>query len=75
MADKTSLKNQCKQTDAAEACDALADVYHAAVVKFGGRDANKRGQDEISTLEYAKLVKTYADAVEDAQKAGVLPKL
>ncbi|KAK2612087.1 hypothetical protein QQS21_001816 [Conoideocrella luteorostrata] len=67
---KNDLYYQCQPVSAKGACDRLADVYYAAVKKFGGGDATKRGE-----LSYEEAVEAYNQAVKEAQDEGLLPVL
>jgi hypothetical protein len=59
-------------------CDALADVYYAAVRAFGGGDASpgKREESQEDLIkEYEEKVEIYNKLVKEAQDKGLLPIL
>lgn len=63
---------------AQSACDALADVYYAAVRAFGGGDASPGKRDESHedlVKEYEAKLEIYHQAVKEAQDKGLLPIL
>ena len=70
-----SLYYQCTSVTAKGVCNALADVYYAAVRAFGGDDATpgRRGEDLIKV--YEEKVAIYEKLVEEAQQRGELPTL
>ncbi|KAK4139966.1 secretory phospholipase [Dichotomopilus funicola] len=68
-AGKLSIDNNFKD-DAVGVCEALADVYYAAVRAFGGSTQGKRSEDLIK--EYEEKVAIYNKAVEEAQAKGEL---
>ncbi|PHH87334.1 hypothetical protein CDD83_9009 [Cordyceps sp. RAO-2017] len=74
---KKDLYTQCQTVTATEACERLADVYYAAVVHFGGKDATKRDEAVAETTQetYDRAVAAYEDAVRRAQDEGLLPVL
>jgi hypothetical protein len=57
-------------------CNALADVYYAAVKAFGGSDAKPGKRAEVDLVqEYEDKVAIYNKLVEEAQQKGELPIL
>jgi hypothetical protein len=68
-----SLYFQCQTSSVQSVCNALADVYYAAVRAFGGGDASP-GKREQSQEDLVKL-EIYNNAVKDAQDKGLLPIL
>ncbi|KND91867.1 hypothetical protein TOPH_03264 [Tolypocladium ophioglossoides CBS 100239] len=72
---KNDLYFQCGQVSAKKACEALADVYYAAVRRFGGGDATKRETQEELNKAYDEAVVAYNAAVKEAQEEGLLPVL
>ena len=70
-----SLYHQCAQVFAKGACEALAEVYYAAVRRFGGGDATKRETQEELNKAYDDAVVAYNEAVKQAQEEGLLPVL
>lgn len=56
-------------------CNALAEVYYAAVKAFGGDDATpgKRSEDWVKI--YDEKVAEYNKLVQEAQDKGDLPQL
>ncbi|KAH7151669.1 phospholipase A2 [Dactylonectria estremocensis] len=73
---KTDLYYQCSSVTLKSICNALADVYYAAVRAFGGDDATpgKRSTDELVKIYEEKLA-IYNDLVAEARKNGDLPEL
>ncbi|UNI23813.1 hypothetical protein JDV02_009609 [Purpureocillium takamizusanense] len=72
---KNDLYYQCQGVSAKGACESLADVYYAAVRKFGGGDASKREEQEDVDRLYDEAVARYEKAVKEAQEEGLLPVL
>lgn len=70
-----SLYYQCEQVFAKGACEALAEVYYAAVRRFGGSDASKREAQKEHDKAYDDAVAAYNQAVIQAQDDGLLPVL
>ena len=70
-----SLLYQCTSVSAKSVCNALADVYYAAVKAFGGDDATpgKRGEDWVKI--YEEKLEIYHQLVAEAQEKGELPQL
>lgn len=54
-------------------CEALADVYYAAVRAFGGSTQGKRDDDLVR--KYQDKVAIYNKLVAEAQAAGILWRL
>lgn len=56
-------------------CDALAEVYYAAVVAFGGDDATpgKRSTQSDRIAAYEDKLAVYNHLLEDAMSAGSIP--
>lgn len=71
-----SLYYQCTSVSVKAVCNALADVYYAAVRAFGGSDATpgKRTEDDLVKVYEEKLA-IYNKLVEEAQQNGELPQL
>jgi hypothetical protein len=71
-----SLYYQCRSTSVQGICNALAEVYYAAVRAFGGDDATpgKRADDELVRI-YEEKVAIYEALVQEAQESGDLPVL
>ncbi|VUC25830.1 unnamed protein product [Clonostachys rosea] len=68
----SDLKYLCESEKPKFACDALAEVYYAAVRAFGGDDASPgKRSDELESIYRAKLAK-YEAAVEEVQTNGEL---
>ncbi|KAJ4387824.1 hypothetical protein N0V93_008427 [Gnomoniopsis smithogilvyi] len=67
------LKTQCDAETAIlrPACDALAEVYYAAVKAFGGQDATKR-DDEDLVAEYESKLAAYNAILEDLKSQGIV---
>ncbi|POR33000.1 Uncharacterized protein TPAR_06818 [Tolypocladium paradoxum] len=72
---RSDLYYQCGQVWAQGACEALAEVYYAAVRQFGGGDATKRETQEELDRAYDEAVAAYNAAVKAAQEEGLLPVL
>lgn len=70
-----SLYYQCDGVTAQGVCEALAEVYYAAVRAFGGDDATPGKRDEDLVAIYNEKVAIYDEAVKQAQDEGVLPVL
>lgn len=73
-----SLYFQCQTSSVQSVCNALADVYYAAVRAFGGGDASpgKREQSQEDLVAvYEEKLEIYNHAVKDAQDKGLLPIL
>lgn len=73
-----SLYFQCQTSSVQSVCNALADVYYAAVRAFGGGDASpgKREQSQEDLVAvYEEKLEIYNNAVKDAQDKGLLPIL
>ncbi|PNP59722.1 hypothetical protein THARTR1_00601 [Trichoderma harzianum] len=73
-----SLYFQCQTSSVQSVCNALADVYYAAVRAFGGGDASpgKREQSQEDLVKvYEEKLEIYNQAVKDAQDKGLLPIL
>ena len=64
---------QCRNVGAKGVCEALADVYYAAVRAFGGSTQGKRDDDLVK--EYQDKVAIYNKLVAEAQAAGILWRL
>ncbi|KAK3311710.1 secretory phospholipase A2 [Chaetomium strumarium] len=67
---KKDLYYQCSSVSARGVCEALADVYYAAVRAFGGDTQGKRDEDLIR--EYEEKVAIYNKLVAEAQERGEL---
>lgn len=65
-----SLYYQCKSTSVKAVCEALAEVYYAAVRAFGGSTQNKRDEDLVKI--YEEKVAIYNQLVAEAQARGEL---
>ncbi|KKO98756.1 hypothetical protein THAR02_09129 [Trichoderma harzianum] len=75
---KADLYFQCQTSSVQSVCNALADVYYAAVRAFGGGDASpgKREQSQEDLVKvYEEKLEIYNNAVKDAQDKGLLPIL
>lgn len=75
---KDDLYYQCQSSSVQSVCDALADVYYAAVRAFGGGDASpgKREESQEDLIkEYEEKVEIYNKLVKEAQDKGLLPIL
>lgn len=73
-----SLYYQCQSSSVKSVCNALADVYYAAVRAFGGGDASPGKREEAQEeliKEYEEKLEIYNQAVKDAQDKGLLPIL
>ncbi|KAH6628931.1 prokaryotic phospholipase A2-domain-containing protein [Chaetomium tenue] len=68
-AGKLNIDNNFK-TDVRGVCEALADVYYAAVRAFGGSTQGKRADDLVK--EYEEKVAIYDKLVAEAQANGEL---
>lgn len=53
-------------------CRGFAELYHAAVVAFGGRDAGKRTTHEEAVQDYEAKLAAYNAMVADAIGDGTL---
>ncbi|CRK45334.1 hypothetical protein BN1723_006561 [Verticillium longisporum] len=71
---RTDLKFQCQSSSLRGVCNALADVYYAAVRAFGGDDATPGKRDEHSELVaiHDEKVAIYDKLVAEAQAKGQL---
>ncbi|KAG8163180.1 hypothetical protein KVR01_007658 [Diaporthe batatas] len=72
------LKYQCESESLESICDALANVYYAAVKAFGGQDATKRAEAEdldaaALRAEYDDAVAVYEQLVAEAKANGQIP--
>ncbi|KAL1835437.1 hypothetical protein VTJ49DRAFT_6709 [Mycothermus thermophilus] len=67
---KTDLYYQCRSTSVRGVCEALAEVYYAAVRAFGGSTQNKRDDDLVKI--YEEKVAIYNQLVAEAQARGEL---
>jgi hypothetical protein len=67
------LYYQCQSVSAKSVCEALADVYYAAVRAFGGSTQGKRDDDPLR--EYEEKLAVYHKLVAEAQAAGELWRL
>ncbi|KAK4035180.1 prokaryotic phospholipase A2-domain-containing protein [Parachaetomium inaequale] len=67
---KKDLYYQCSSVSAKGVCEALADVYYAAVRAFGGSTQEKRDDDLVR--EYEEKVAIYKKLVAEAQASGEL---
>lgn len=69
-----SLYYQCRSSSVQGICNALAEVYYAAVRAFGGDDATpgKRADEELVRIYEEKLA-IYDALVQEAQESGDLP--
>ena len=67
-----SLKYQCSSETLESVCDALAEVYYAAVRAFGGQDATKRADADAIALYQEKLA-IYNQMVAEAKANGDIP--
>ncbi|KAK4095879.1 secretory phospholipase A2 [Parathielavia hyrcaniae] len=70
---KTDLYNQCRSVSVRGVCEALAEVYYAAVRAFGGSTQGKRDEDLVR--EYEEKVAIYNKLVAEAQDKGELWRL
>ncbi|KAK3901531.1 prokaryotic phospholipase A2-domain-containing protein [Staphylotrichum tortipilum] len=70
---KTDLYYQCRNVGARGVCEALADVYYAAVRAFGGSSQGKRDDDLVR--EYHEKLAIYNRLVAEAQATGELWRL
>jgi len=70
---KKDLYYQCSSTSVKSVCEALADVYYAAVRAFGGSTQGKRDEDLVR--EYEEKVAIYNKLVAEAQAKGELWRL
>jgi hypothetical protein len=64
------LYYQCRNVGAKGVCEALAEVYYAAVRAFGGGTQGKRDEDLVR--EYEEKVAIYNKLVAEAQATGEL---
>ncbi|CAG9977298.1 unnamed protein product [Clonostachys byssicola] len=70
----SDLRYLCESEEAKFACDALAEVYYAAVRAFGGDDASpSKRSNELEAIYRAKLAQ-YEAIVKEAQAKGELPQ-
>jgi hypothetical protein len=67
---KSDLYYQCRNSSVRGVCEALADVYYAAVRAFGGSTQGKRADDLLK--EYEEKVAIYDKLVAEAQAKGDL---
>jgi hypothetical protein len=67
---KKDLYFQCSSVSVKGVCEALADVYYAAVRAFGGSTQEKRDEDLVR--EYEEKVAIYDKLVAEAQASGEL---
>lgn len=68
------MKYQCESETLESLCDALAEVYYAAVKAFGGQDAtpgrrSTESHDDLVAAYEAKLA-TYNQMLEEAKANG-----
>ncbi|GAB1312542.1 Secretory phospholipase A2 [Madurella fahalii] len=70
---KTDLYRQCGSVSAQSVCEALAEVYYAAVRAFGGETQSKRDEDLVQV--YEEKVAIYNKLVAEAQEKGELWRL
>ncbi len=68
-----SLYKQCQSVSVKSVCQALADVYYAAVRAFGGSTQGKRDDDLLR--EYEEKLAIYNKLVAEAQATGELWRL
>ncbi|KAK3290220.1 prokaryotic phospholipase A2-domain-containing protein [Chaetomium fimeti] len=69
-AGKLKVDNQFKTDSVRGVCEALAEVYYAAVRAFGGDTQSKRADDLVK--EYEEKVAIYDKLVAEAQENGEL---
>ncbi|KAK3372742.1 prokaryotic phospholipase A2-domain-containing protein [Podospora didyma] len=69
---KADLYYQCKSVTLTGVCNALADVYYAAVKAFGGGDATKRDEQADLVREYEEKLAIYNQLVAEKQATGEL---
>ena len=73
---RSDLDYLCRTTGHVGVCDALADVYYAAVRAFGGANASPGGRREADLVEeYEAKLAIYNQLVKEAQDRGELPTL
>jgi hypothetical protein len=70
---RNSLYYQCRSVSAKSVCEALANVYYAAVRAFGGSTQSKRDEDLVK--EYEEKLAIYNKLVAEAQESGELWRL
>lgn len=72
-----SMQYQCESETFESICDALAEVYYAAVVAFGGDDATPGKRSSSSSADliaaYEEKLAIYNQMLEDAKSAGTIP--
>ncbi len=72
----SDLDSLCQTSGHVGVCDALADVYYAAVRAFGGADASPGRRREADLVgEYEAKLAIYNQLVKEAQDRGELPTL
>ncbi|KAI9163090.1 hypothetical protein HJFPF1_04688 [Paramyrothecium foliicola] len=64
------LRFQCQSTSVVGVCNALAQVYYAAVRAFGGDDAIPGKRDDELVQQYEDAVLEYERLVQEAREAG-----
>lgn len=69
-----SLYHQCSSVGARGVCEALADVYYAAVRAFGGSTQSEKRDDDL-VREYEEKLAIYNKLVAEAQDKGELWRL
>ena len=67
------MYKQCQSVSVKSVCEALADVYYAAVRAFGGSTQGKRDDDLLR--EYEEKLAIYNKLVAEAQATGELWRL
>lgn len=70
------MEYQCESETFESLCDALAEVYYAAVVAFGGDDASpgkKRTTQAERITAYEDKLATYNQMLQDAMDQGQIP--
>ncbi|KAH8898065.1 hypothetical protein GQ53DRAFT_742237 [Thozetella sp. PMI_491] len=72
---KSDLYYQCQSVSLKSICNALADVYYAAVRAFGGGDATPGKREEDLVAIYEEKLAIYNALVKEAQEKGELPVL
>ncbi|KAL2261800.1 hypothetical protein VTK26DRAFT_3274 [Humicola hyalothermophila] len=71
---KTDLYYQCSSVSARAVCEALAEVYYAAVRAFGGETQPGKRDDDL-VREYEEKLAIYNKLVAEAQERGELWRL
>lgn len=69
------MQYQCESETFETLCDALAEVYYAAVVAFGGDDASpgKRSTQAERITAYEDKLAIYNQMLKDAMSQGQIP--